>query len=180
VRKLIQVLIPLALAATVAVHAQAPAPMKGDVPCGPPHAPPVVTSLTGVLAFVDDKPAIKADSGTMLLIFPDFFRYAYFEGYKAGVAIKAKGILIAPPIPPQDTASQSIPAVPSKFIAKELTIGAKTYIIVDGPPRHGMKGRGGPPKDKMGRDKMGSPPGESTGELMAPAGPEEAYLDIDE
>lgn len=174
-RKFIQLLIPLALAATVAAHAQAPAPMPGDGPDSPPPLRPVETSLTGVLAFVDDKPAIKADSGTILLVFPDFFRYAYFQGYKAGVSIKAKGFLVTLPAPPQDATVQSSQAVQSKFDAKELTIGAQTYIIVAGPPRHWPMDRRGPSRDKMGPPSFGP-----TSELAVPESSEEAFLGSDD
>ena len=166
-RKIALLLIPLALSATVALNAQAPAGTS-------PEARPVETSLSGVLAFVDDKPAIKTDSGTLLLMFPDFFKYAYFEGYKAGVAIKAKGLLIAPPAPPQDAALQTASPPSPKFIAKELTISAKTYIIVDGPPRPSPKGHPRPSKDKI------APPIGPIGDLAPPADSQEAYVDTDD
>jgi hypothetical protein len=84
-----------------------------------------MTSLSGTLVFVDDRPSIKTDSGTVFLEMPDFFKYAYLDGIKAGAAVKATGMLVTPGAP------QSGQAI---LVAKEVAIGAKTYIVVAGDP----------------------------------------------
>jgi hypothetical protein len=98
-------------------------------PLAPPPAPPLPASKTtvlGVLAFVDSQPAIKTDGATVLLLMPRFYMYAYQKGYKAGVAIKATGML----------ASSPDKAAPAAIVAEEVAIGSDTYIVVpaDRPP----------------------------------------------
>jgi hypothetical protein len=109
-----------------------------------------LTSTSGTLVFVDDRPAIKADSGTVFLEMPDFFKYAYLDGIKAGATVKATGMLVSPGAPRamasagSDKAPQSGQAV---LVAKEVTIGAKTYIIVAGGPNPNRGPAGAPGSD---------------------------------
>jgi hypothetical protein len=105
----------------------------------------VLVTLVGNLTFVDDRPAIKTGDDTVLLEMPNFFKYAYFEGLKAGAAVKASGMLITPRAfsdkPQTDKGGQDVKAATEApgnapkalpvLIAKEVTIGEKTYIIVN-------------------------------------------------
>jgi hypothetical protein len=146
-RKASIILVLIALAAAVAAQGQAPAPQKDGAPGAPPAASqPIEETLSGVLAFADDNPAIKTDSGTVLLSMPQFYKYAYEEGFKAGMAVKAKGFLLSP----QSKADKSAQPV---LLAEEVTIGSKTYIIVGG----GHEGPGGaqpqPPKAPEGENR---------------------------
>lgn len=97
-------------------------------------AKPALTSVSGTLAFVDERPAIKTDSGTVYLVMPDFYKYAYLDGIKAGAAIKATGMVISDE---------------STMIAKEVSVGSKTYIIVGEGPRGE---RGGAAEPGQGRE----------------------------
>lgn len=140
----------LALAACVAaLSAQTPGPgaQQDKRPNSPPPAAQASkVTLSGVLAFVDERPAIKTDSATVLLEMPDFFKYAYFDGIKAGAAIKVTGALMAAPPalddkgqspsvgkPDAKTAAASAPLQLAAIDAQEVTIGASTYVIVAGP-----------------------------------------------
>lgn len=141
-----------------AVCAQAQGPIFGP---GPREGRAVETTVTGVLAFIDDRPAIKTDSGIVLLAMPEFYKYAYIDGIKAGQAVKASGALVAPPSAPapKGPADKAVKADPkaqpeakvgdSILVAKEVTIGARTYVIVGrgpelGGPGQGLDGRRGP------------------------------------
>lgn len=123
------------IALSAALFAQAPAASK-DGPAGPaPQAAKAAqATLTGVLTFVDDRPAIKTDSGTIFLAMPDFYKYAYTDGIKAGSSVKATGLLIGQ----GDAKDGGQPTL----VAKELSVGSKTYIVVGGAPSAGPEGRG--------------------------------------
>jgi hypothetical protein len=148
-RKTILALVLAAAASSIFAEGQAPASQADGSRAGAPNAAQAAkaeqVTLNGVLAFVDDKPAIKTESATVLLAMPDFFRYAYFDGFKAGVAVKARGLLVTPP---ERNADPSIPTL----IAEEVTIGSKTYVF----PRAAQNGPGpdlgasnpGPSNDK--------------------------------
>jgi hypothetical protein len=144
-------------ALAAALSAQAPASQKDGGPGMPPQAGKAVeTTISGVLVFVDDKPAIKTDAGTVFLAMPDFYKYAYTDGIKAGVTVKATGMLIAQPAGPAPDGAVAAPdakgakaassdakgakAGESVIIAKEVSIGAKTYIIVGGQGPFGRQG----------------------------------------
>jgi hypothetical protein len=157
------------MALAVAISAQAPAKDQapgpdqrkdGDKDYARPIARPqaVLVTLNGSLTFVDDRPAIKTGADTAFLVMPNFFKYAYFEGIKAGAAIKATGMLITPPAfddkPMADKAGQDAKAAAEApanapkalpvLIAKEVTIGEKTYIIVGEEREMNRPHQGGP------------------------------------
>jgi len=127
----------LALAAQAAPTQGAPLPQSREAP--------QETTLSGVLAFVGEEPAIKTDSGTVLLEMSKFYFYAYTDGLKAGMAVKVTGFMMKP-------AGQK--AGQQKFVVSEMTINGKTYKIARGPDD-----RGGPAGDGPGRGGAGAPPG---------------------
>jgi hypothetical protein len=150
----------LATAAAVAsaqAIAQAPAnggaqpPAQGTLP-----QPPAQAALSGSLVFVDDRPAIKTDSATVLLSMPRFFEYAYRDGFKAGAAIKAQGFLAQP--------QSDDKAALGTLLVQELTIGNKTYIIVGGPG----DGKGAPRDGAAGPDQGSQPDPQGAGAGGAP------------
>jgi len=89
------------------------------------HSPEVV--LTGTLTFVDQRPALKSSQGTVALHMPDFFRYAYFEGFKADSEIQARGRL---------RHSRDWEGWDALDV-EDIVIGGKTYIVVAGCPHCG-------------------------------------------
>jgi hypothetical protein len=118
-----------------------------------------LTSVNGALIFIDDRPAIKTDNGTVFLAMPDFFKYAYLDGIKAGAAIKATGMLVPQPAPKPAPAAQASTTASSgsdktiqpgqaTLVATEVTIGAKTYIIVAGEPNSNRGHAGAPGSDR--------------------------------
>jgi len=109
--------------------------------------PPKEVALSGVLAFVGDEPAIKTESGTVLIEMPRFYYYAYIDGLKAGMAVKATGLLIQAPA--GDKSAQS------RLAATELSINGKTYVIVRAGAEAFGPGRGAPDRDDRG---AGGPP----------------------
>jgi hypothetical protein len=146
----------LALAAcAAALSAQALGPgsqqdkMPNMLPQGSPSAAPMNrVTVSGILTFVDDRPAIKTDTATVLLEMPDFFEYAYTDGIKAGATIKVVGALMTPPPAPADKVQASAAgqpdtkaaaanaSVPLAVIdAQEVMIGSRTYVIVPGNDR---------------------------------------------
>lgn len=135
------------------VFAQAPGtPAPGTQPKGDRPTARIEVTVTGTLVFVDDRPAIKAADGkTVFLEMPRFYYYAYTEGFKAGIPVKARGVLLSAPEgsgnPAQDV-----------LAAGEVTIGGKTYVIVGGP--QGM-GRGPDSRPPMGPLPSGSDPSSS-------------------
>jgi hypothetical protein len=154
-----------------------------------PSAFAKTASVSGTLVFVDDRPAIKTDSGTVYLAMPEFYKYAYLDGIKAGAAVKATGILVSAPAEPpaaqapQPTAQGAIPssASPSAsasgkapqsaettIIAKEVTIGSKTYIIVGGGPGGFLGG------ERNGAGEGGKDRDPAQGEQDRRAGPEQS------
>jgi hypothetical protein len=134
-----------AIAAAGFAQAQAPAQAQASKRSPSPQSAP--TTLSGVLAFVDEMPAIKTESATILLSMPRFFEYAYQEGFKAGMAIKARGRLLDK----QDRSGRTA------LIAEEVAIGGKTYVIVLGGPEGGT-GKDAA-KDRSGRGADPSPSG---------------------
>jgi hypothetical protein len=159
-------------------QAQTPSPDQAKAPGAPQQMAPQATlvTLNGTLTFIDDRPAIKTDTDTVYLEMPNFFKYAYFDGIKAGVAVKATGMLVTPPAfnqKPQDPkdgkAAAAAPATAQKplsvLIAKEVTIGNKTYIIAsdardmvrapEGAPRDGEPRAGGDQGQAQAGDQKG-------------------------
>jgi hypothetical protein len=161
---LVLVALAVALSAQAQPKDQAPGPDQrkdGEKDYARPVARPqaVLVTLVGNLTFVDDRPAIKAGADTVLLEMPNFFKYAYFDGIKAGATVKVTGRLITPPAsdnrPQADKAGEDAKAAAEApvntpkalpvLIAKEVTIGEKTYIIVsdaremDRPPQGGPR-----------------------------------------
>jgi len=118
-------------------------PPKTDRPAAP--AIQAVLSVSGSLAFVDDRPAIKTTDGkTLFLEMPRFYYYAYTEGFKAGTQVKARGILISAP-------EGSLEPGQNILVAEEVVIGGKTYIIVAGPQvRPNFRPPMGPPPSGSG------------------------------
>jgi hypothetical protein len=145
-KRIALVLVVAAFAA--AVNAQAPAPQKdGEKGTPPQDGKAVEATVSGVLAFVDDRPAIKADSGMILLAMPDFYKYAYIDGFKAGQTVKASGMLVVQPSS-SEPAAQGDKTGESVLIAREVTIGARTYVVVRGAPDQCPEGRCGPGGDR--------------------------------
>jgi hypothetical protein len=113
--------------ATVVAHGPGTESHKSaphDGPAKTTHAPLVIE--TGVLVFVDHKPAIKTSSGTSFLMMPEFYKHAFFEGFKADMTVKATGYLVAAPN------KSSHPTL----VAREVVMGNKTYIIIGGEYGH--------------------------------------------
>jgi hypothetical protein len=108
---------------------------------------PKEASLSGVLAFSGEDPAVKTDAETVLLDMPKFYYYAYADGLKAGMAVKVKGRLMK--TPSGDSGSQP------RLAVSEMTINGKTYVVPAGPdsraPGRGAPGAPGAP----GPDGMG-------------------------
>jgi hypothetical protein len=130
-RKIPLAIIMASLAVMAAPQGQSPATQKGQALGAPPAGTQAVeTTVTGILAFVGDAPAVKTDGGTVLLSMPDFFKYAYAQGFKAGISVKATGFLSQG----QQRADTSAKAGQSMIIAKEVVIGNTTFIIVGGVP----------------------------------------------
>jgi hypothetical protein len=140
----------LAVCAT-ALFAQTPGPgsQQDKMPNMPPEAAPMnKVTVSGVLTFVDERPAIKTDTATVLLEMPDFFKYAYTDGIKAGAAIKVVGVLMTPPPAPlgknqaaaagqpdPKTAAANASVQLAVINAQEVAIGSMTYVIVAGDAR---------------------------------------------
>lgn len=104
-----------------------------------PPVPPTPSNVTGILAFVGDQPVITVEGKNLVLAMPDFYYYAYSDGFKAGMAVTARGLVLAAPEGTKDGDVQGV------FIPKELTVNGKTYVIVGaaqpGPsPREGTPG----------------------------------------
>ncbi len=106
-----------------------PAPLQQGGSSGAPaeFAPPRTTTLNGFLAFANEKPVIRTDGRDVFLAMPEFYKYAYFAGFKAGIAVKATGFIIVQQ-EKDDKAAQST------LFAKEVVIGETTYIIVGSGP----------------------------------------------
>lgn len=160
---LVLVALAVALSAQAQPKGQTPGPDQrkdGDKDYARPIARPqaILVTLVGNLTFVDDRPAIKTGSDTALLEMPNFFKYAYFDGIKAGAAVKVTGRLITPPAfdnrPQADKAGEDAKATTEApanalkalpiLISKEVTIGEKTYIIVSGARESDRAPQGGP------------------------------------
>lgn len=99
------------------------------------------STLSGVLAFSGEDPAIKTDADTVVLDMPKFYYYAYTDGLKAGMAVKVKGYLTKAAGGDADTES--------RLLVTEMTINGKTYVVP------ALPGRGG-----QGPGRMGGPGGD--------------------
>jgi hypothetical protein len=133
--------------AALALSAQS-APQSRPVQGQAPEAPKEV-SLSGVLAFSGEDPAVKTDAETVVLDMPKFYYYAYSDGLKAGMAVKVKGRLMK--APNGDSGSQP------RLTVTEMSINGKTYVIPAGPDARaqGRGARGAP--GAPGPEGMGSP-----------------------
>jgi hypothetical protein len=134
----------LICSAALALSAQS-APQSRPAQGQAPEAPKDV-SLSGVLAFSGEDPAVKTDAETVVLDMPKFYYYAYADGLKAGMAVKVKGRLVK--APKGDSGSQS------RLAVSEMSINGKTYVIPAGPDTR-APGRGAP--GAPGPDGMGAP-----------------------
>jgi hypothetical protein len=140
------------------------------LPSQPAPAAPRTVTVNGTLSFVGDRPALTVDGKTLILVMPRFYYYAYTDGIKAGAAVKAVGVEIDQPIGPEpgrqgaagqpapggnsgqaSAAPAAKPADEALFIARELTVNGKTYVIV-GPRMSGMGQNG-----MMGRNRVHGP-----------------------
>jgi hypothetical protein len=109
---------------------------KGQAPQGQALEAPKSATLSGVLAFSGEDPAVKTEADTVVLDMPKFYYYAYSDGLKAGMAVKVKGYLMK--------AGGGDAEVESRLIVTEMTINGKTYVVP------ALPGRGGQRAGKMG------------------------------
>ena len=126
-----------------------PLPLPGGVQALIP------TSLSGTLAFVDEEPVLKVGEVAYLLVMPRFYYYAYVDGFKAGMAVNARGrILRSPDLAKASVGAPGSAAVILFFIPEELSVNGKTYVIV-GP--QGDSGRNAPPSQPGAAGLAGIP-----------------------
>ncbi|HUX37828.1 MAG TPA: hypothetical protein VMV44_07985 [Rectinemataceae bacterium] len=151
-KRLIVFSLAVALAGVLVVSAQSALPQTGTqgttqqaMPAGPLPQAGVVqrllpASLSGTLAFVDEAPVIKVGETSYLIVMPRFYYYAYVEGFKAGMAVSARGrVLRAPDLAKASVGAPGSAPVILIFIPEELSINGKTYVIV-GQERASMPG----------------------------------------
>jgi hypothetical protein len=124
--KRIAIVLVIALAGAGLVVAQpfggsgvGPGMGRGFAPYAQQQEAPKTVTIEGKLVFIDSYPAVQTKDKTYILRMPRFYYYAYTDGIKEGVQVKAEGY--------------ELPAFPGQekpfFAATKATIGAKTYDL---------------------------------------------------